>query len=63
MGAYLYGDYCSGKIWAALWTGNRWESRLLLQTKLRISSFGEDAAGEVYLVDHGGAVYRLVPAR
>ncbi|WP_456448453.1 PQQ-dependent sugar dehydrogenase [Deinococcota bacterium DY0809b] len=64
VGAYLYGDYCSGKIWAARWTGNRWESRLLLQTKLRIGSFGEDAAGEVYVVDHGGgAVYRLVPAR
>jgi hypothetical protein len=34
----------------------------LLSTDLRISSFGEDAAGEVYVVDHSGTVH-LITAR
>ncbi len=62
-GAYLYGDYCSGNIWVARWQGGRWQSRLLLKTKMHVVSFGEDAAGELYVVDHGGSVYRLSPAR
>jgi glucose/arabinose dehydrogenase len=54
-GTYLYGDYCSGKLWG-LRDG---ASALLLETGLSISSFGEDAAGEAYVVDLGGAVYAL----
>ncbi len=63
-GVYLYGDYCSGRIWA-LQNGVQTE---LLDTTLGISSFGEDEAGDVYVVDLGstsantGAVYRLVDA-
>jgi hypothetical protein len=34
--------------------------QLVLDTGLRISSFGEDQAGELYVVDHGGTVHRLV---
>jgi hypothetical protein len=36
----------------------------LADTDLRVSSFGEDEAGEVYLVDHelGGGLYRIVAA-
>jgi len=33
-----------------------------VETGLRISSFGEDAAGELYLVDLNGAVYRMAAA-
>jgi glucose/arabinose dehydrogenase len=59
-GRYLFGDYCSGRIWALTETGNnRWTMTQLLSTELRISSFGEDAAGEVYVVDHSGSVYLL----
>ncbi|MFO1535038.1 MAG: sorbosone dehydrogenase family protein [Thermoplasmatota archaeon] len=54
-GTYLYGDYCSGRLWG-LKDG---ASSLLLETGLSISSFGEDAAGEVCVVDRGGAVYRV----
>ena len=36
------------------------EQTLLLDTTLSISSFGEDEGGEIYVVDLGGAVYRLV---
>ena len=35
---------------------------VLLDTDLQLASFGEDATGEVYVVDLGGAVYRIVGA-
>jgi glucose/arabinose dehydrogenase len=60
-GRYLFGDYCSGRIWALTETGGaRWTMTQVSSTDLRISSFGEDAAGEVYVVDHSGAVYLIV---
>ncbi len=55
-GMYIYGDFCSGEIFG-LRGGTR---RVLLDTRLAISSFGEDEAGEVYVVDHRGGVYRLI---
>jgi len=60
-GAYLYGDYCSGRIWALTQGSNgAWGSKLLLDTRIAISSFGEDEAGELYVADlAGGVVYRL----
>lgn len=59
-GVYLYGDYCSGLIWALRQTGaGEWRSRLFIESSLKISSFGEDEAGEVYVVDHGGQIFRL----
>lgn len=58
-GWYLFGDYCSGRIWGLRPEGGEWAMTLLHQQAVRISSFGEDQAGELYLVDHGGAVYRI----
>jgi len=58
-GTYFYADYVSGRIWAATTQGNRWQSREVLRTQMNISSFGEDAAGELYVIDHRGSVYRL----
>lgn len=60
-GVYLYGDYCSGTIWGLIYDGEQWRNGLIMETDLRISSFGEDEAGELYVIDHNGAVYRLVP--
>ncbi|HET6948606.1 MAG TPA: PQQ-dependent sugar dehydrogenase [bacterium] len=60
VGRYLFADYCSGRIWAlADAGGNRWAMAVALTTDLRITSFGEDQTGELYVVDHNGAVYRL----
>lgn len=60
LGKYLFGDYCSGRIWALGATGpDKWEMTELLQTQMRIASFGEDEAGEAYVVDHGGSLYRI----
>jgi glucose/arabinose dehydrogenase len=50
-GTYLYGDYCSGRIW-----GDRSE---LLHTNALVVSFGEDDAGELYLVDQRGSLLRI----
>jgi len=58
-GIYLYGDYCTGIIWGLLRTGGAWQNQILFQTGFNISSFGQDASGELYLTDLGGAVYRL----
>ncbi len=60
-GVYLYGDYCSGKIWGLLHLPDgSWQNALLFESGYRISSFGEDQAGEVYVLDHSaGVVYRL----
>ncbi|HUP47241.1 MAG TPA: PQQ-dependent sugar dehydrogenase [Thermoanaerobaculia bacterium] len=63
-GSYLYGDYCSGQIWAGRQAfDGSWTSSLLVDTPLMISTFGEDMNGEVYVADHrsvNGAVYRIV---
>lgn len=60
-GIYFFADYCSGNLWGLARENNTWVTQLLLtQGALRISSFGEDQAGEVYLLDRqGGVIYRL----
>lgn len=63
-GRYVFGDYASGSVWTLPTAGQgpRRHERLLA-TGHAISSFGEDAAGELYLVDLAGGVYQLVPGR
>ncbi|MBK5275970.1 MAG: PQQ-dependent sugar dehydrogenase [Desulfuromonadales bacterium] len=59
-GVYLYGDFCSGRIWGLRRSGSTWENRLLNDTPFLISTFGEDEAGELYLADYGsGDIYRI----
>lgn len=58
-GVYLYGDFANGKIWGLQRDDNRWESRLLLDTDLAISTFGEDDAGNLYVADYNGGIYRI----
>jgi glucose/arabinose dehydrogenase len=63
IGAYVYGDYCSGRIWRlARGADGSWKSTELLQARgVQVSSFGEDESGELYLTSLGeGSVYRLV---
>jgi len=60
-GVYLYGDLCLGEIWAATESAGTWTAQRLLDPSLTISSFGQDEAGELYVVDLGGAVYRIDP--
>lgn len=60
-GVYLYGDYCSGIVWGALpGSDGSWQTAQLFTLNARISSFGEDEAGELYLLDLQGTIYKLV---
>ena len=61
-GRYIYGDYCSGIVWS--FTIQDGKARGLRREPFRVeglTSFGEDAAGELYAVSHGGTIYRLTP--
>jgi glucose/arabinose dehydrogenase len=58
-GMYLVGDYCSGLVWAV--NPESGESSAPIETGISISSFAEDATGELYLVGLGGAIYKIVP--
>ena len=64
-GVYFYGDWCTGVIFA-LYRDEAGAWQELLFTQLpgkQISSFGEDEAGELYVVDYNGRViYRMEPA-
>jgi glucose/arabinose dehydrogenase len=59
-GRYVFGDFVSGRLWhiagdtppTAVMSGG-------LETGLNIASFGEDVAGELYIVHYGGQLYRL----
>ncbi|MEO8074113.1 MAG: PQQ-dependent sugar dehydrogenase, partial [Acidobacteriota bacterium] len=57
-GAYIYGDYCTGEI--LLWNGSS-QTVLLDTTNNNLVSFGEDEAGEIYVVRIGGTVEKLAP--
>jgi glucose/arabinose dehydrogenase len=60
VGRYFFGDYCSGNVWSLRVVGGE-------ATGVRrepfdvssISSFGEGARGELYLVSHEGEIFRL----
>lgn len=60
---YLFGDYCSGTVWASYRDSNmQWNTSVLLETGFQISSFGEDEFGELYVIDYSGTLYRIDPA-
>jgi glucose/arabinose dehydrogenase len=62
-GAYIFSDYCTGKLWAFnaddVLAGGGANVDELGQVRFNVSSFGEDEAGELYIVDLAGAVYRI----
>ncbi len=59
-GWYIFGDFCSGKIRALQMQNATVTGQVVAQTNFRISSFGEDEQGEIYVADRkGGAVYQL----
>ncbi len=62
-GAYVYGDYCSGKIWALRYDGNKVTEQMeIIGSDIRISSFGVDSKGNVYALAHGnrGGIFRIL---
>jgi len=60
-GVYLYGDYGTGRVWGLLRNPDgSWQNRLLFESGANITTFGEDEAGEVYLADRKGFIFKLV---
>ncbi|HZO35501.1 MAG TPA: PQQ-dependent sugar dehydrogenase [Solirubrobacteraceae bacterium] len=60
-GQYVYGDFCKSGVRAVrLRSGGASGDRQLTDAVSKVSSFGEDAAGHVYVVSLDGPVYRLV---
>ncbi len=59
-GRYLDGDYCSGTVWSLRVIGGKAQVRREPFRVESLSSFGEDATGELYLVSLDGPG---VPAR
>lgn len=60
-GVYLYSDFCAGWIRGfRLEAGEAREPRTLLEDVGRVTSFGTDASGEVYVLTAGGDVLQLV---
>jgi hypothetical protein len=60
-GIYLYGDYCTGTVWGLIRSNGGWQTQVLFGGVGRITSFGQDAVGEVYIVLDGGSILRLAP--
>jgi len=60
-GVYIYGDYCTGTLWGLRHEADgSWSQAELLASGKIISSFGLDAAGELYLIDHrNGEVWQV----
>lgn len=60
-GVYFFGDDCTGRLWATFAQGGSRKLIQIAQTGLNITSFGEDDAGDQYLVEIGGnRLYRLI---
>ena len=62
-GVYLYGDFCSGRIWGLRYDGMDVTAQAELgRASFEISSFGEDADGEVYVLGFDGGIYTFAGA-
>ncbi len=60
-GAYFYGDYASGTVWALSVDGDRVVSNEAVARVPSVASFGENAAGELFAVSLAGRIFRFEP--
>lgn len=63
-GCYIYGDFSTGRIWAAKWD-NKAERvtfhKEIAKTTAQINHFAADRNGDIFICDDAGGVLRLVP--
>ena len=59
VGWYVFGDWCSGRLWAAREEGGLWSRVLLSPAVPAVQAFGEDVSGNTY-VTNATRVWRLV---
>jgi len=57
-GKYIFGDYCSGKIWY-LDPKNPTDAKLLIESSLKITSFGESYDGEIYIISMKNKIHKF----
>ena len=61
-GAFIYGDYSTGRVWAIKHDGTKATfHKELVDTPFAITGFGNDPNGELWVIDHAGMFYRIVP--
>jgi len=60
VGTYLFGDYCSGRIFAITRNGGAFAARQIVDTAFGISTFGEDERGNLYLYDSNRTTLYLI---
>ena len=58
-GSYLFGDYCTGKIWSLTKADGNWVTTLLADTDFRIQTFGLAEDHSVYVTHRSGGVYLI----
>lgn len=66
VGTYVFGDFCVGRIWGLTIDDEGAATQVdlgLSVPQVTLVSFGEDAAGEVYVLSFDDTVYRLEPAQ
>lgn len=71
-GHYVYADYCTANVWTLQHNGTAASEPVSRSSELSpnendrityISSFGEDASGELYICDYGGGkIFKIVAA-
>ena len=69
-GMYVYSDYCSASIWGLQDNGSGWVNQYLGQGEARITSFGEDETGELFVLyrsnsqsdPHSGSLLQVAAA-
>ena len=60
VGTYVFGDFSNGKIWQLTESSGTWTRTSLLSSGHNMSTFGQDAAGELYVVDYvNGSVFKI----
>ena len=64
-GAYVYGDYSTGKIWGLWHDGKKITKRKeIADTAAAITAFEESPEGEIWVLDHlGKSILKLIPNR
>jgi glucose/arabinose dehydrogenase len=62
VGVYVFGDYCSGELLTLQVDEGTRTPKVVTESDLRITAFGTDEDGEIYVADHGGSLHRVVVA-
>lgn len=59
-GLYLYGDYCTGEVWALDRSNGFWRNAKVGDVGGSLTGFGESDTGEIYAVTQSGTLYHAV---